>query len=308
MESVQSLEEKIRIDPESECRRIEKLIHGKMMEMEKKGVIVALSGGIDSAVIASLAARAVGSEKVLCVFMPEKHTSRDSHKHAKLLAEQLDVGLEIHNITSKLNKFRFYRFTPGRNLISLIRKMLRIFVKSKEGSPFESGLGKSDNKLVALANSLYRIKPRMRMLVLYDMAERQELLVVGGANKSEYSIGLYISQGCDDAADVMPIWHLYKTQVIQLAKYLNVPRVIVEKAPSPDFVPGMTDEAVLGITYRNLDLILWGLELGYSGAQIVEEVGCTSHDVDYVIRLKKRSQYRRDIPYVISQDFLTNRR
>jgi NAD+ synthase len=299
MESDKSLKEKIRINPELECRRIEKLIHEKMLDMGKKGVIIGLSGGIDSAVITSLVARAVGPEQVLCVFMPEKHTSRDSHKHAKLLAEQLGIGLEVHNITSKLNKFRFYRLTPGRGAIAIIRKILRTVVKSKEGTPFESGLGKSDNKFVALANSLYRIKPRMRMLVLYDLAERQDMLVVGGANKSEYAIGLYITQGCDDAADVMPIWHLYKTQVIQLAQYLDVPQAIVEKAPSPDFIPGMTDEGVIGITYKILDLILLGLELGYSTAQIVAEVGCVSEDVDYVIRLKKKSQHRRDIPYVI---------
>jgi NAD+ synthase len=262
-------------------------------------VIIGLSGGIDSAVVTSLAARAVGPEQVFCVFMPEKHSSRESHTHAKLLAGQLGVGLQIHDITSKLNKFRFYRLTPGRVTISLIRKILLTVLKSKGGSPFESGLGKSDNKFIAQANSLYRIKPRMRMLVLYDLAERQDLLVVGGANKSEYAIGLYVTQGCDDAADVMPIWHLYKTQVIQLAHYLKIPQEIIEKQPSPDFIPGMTDEGVMGITYKVLDLILLGLELGYSMAQIVAEVGCESADVDYVIGLKKKSQYRRDIPYVI---------
>jgi NAD+ synthase len=89
-----------------------------MQEMRKKGVIIALSGGIDSAVVASLAARAVEPERVLYVFMPDKHSARESHSHAKLDVDQLGVELMVHNITPKLNKFGYYRLTPGRRTIS----------------------------------------------------------------------------------------------------------------------------------------------------------------------------------------------
>jgi NAD+ synthase len=288
----------MKIDAETECRRIGDFIKNKMQQMRLKGVVLGLSGGLDSVVAAFLAARAVGPENILCVFMPEKHTVRDSYTHAEMVAEKLGVQYKIHDITSKLNKFGFYRFVPGKVPLSIIRKVLLSVVGTPDDSGFESGLGESQSKFVSEANALYRIKPRMRMMVLYELAERRSLLVLGPTNKSEYDIGLYVSQGCDDAADVMPLRHLYKTQVRQLAKYLGVPRDIIEKPPSPDFIPGMTDEGVIGLSYKHLDLILLGLEAGHSSERIAQEIGSKISDIDYVIRLKQKSQYRRDIPYV----------
>lgn len=293
------LRNRIRINPESECLRIEGFIKEKMQELGRKGVLLGLSGGIDSAVVASLAARAVGPECVSCVFMPEKHTSRDSGKHAQLVASRLGVRYKINNITPKLKNFGFYRFVPGNFTISMVRKVLLSVVRSQDESSFESGLGKSNSKFIAQANAFYRIKPRMRMMVLYEQSEREDLLVVGTANRSEYDIGLYASHGCDDAVDIMPIRHLLKTQVIQLAEYLDVPKEIIEKPPSPDFIAGMTDEGIIGLSYEILDLILLGLELGYPSANIAAEIGCDSLDVDYVIGLKRKSQYRKDIPYTV---------
>ncbi|GAG70293.1 unnamed protein product, partial [marine sediment metagenome] len=274
------LREKIRTNPESECLRIERFIKDKIQKLGRKGVLLGLSGGIDSAVVAFLSVRAVGPEYVNCVFMPEKHTSRDSGKHARLVATQLGVKYKIHNITSKLNNFGFYRFVPGNITISLIRKALLSVVRSKDDSSFESGLGKSNNKFIAQANAFYRIKPRMRMMVLYEQSEREDLLVVGTANRSEYDIGLYASHGCDDAVDIMPVRHLLKTQIIQIAHFLDIPREIIEKPPSPDFIPGMTDEGIIGLSYEILDLILLGLESGYSATEISSEIGCTSSDID----------------------------
>jgi len=101
------------------------------------------------------------------------------------------------------------------------------------------------------------------MVLLYLNGELENRLVVGAANKTEYRIGFFVKHGCDDDADIMPILGLYKTQVRELARYLNVPADIREKPPSPDIIPGITDEEAIGIPYEELDLTLMAIEKGW---------------------------------------------
>jgi NAD+ synthase len=300
MKEEQLLHQDILIDPEPTSRAIEKFIGDKTNELRRTGVIIGLSGGIDSAVVAALAVRALGPEKVFCVFLPEKHSSNKSAKHAKKIADKLGVNLKVKDITRKLNKFSDYRIIPGKVPMSLLRKAILPFVKKSERTFFEASLDEPKNKIVAKASAFYGIKHRMRMVTLYYMAEQMNYLVAGAANKTEFSIGYYVKYGCDDASDIMPIIHLYKTQVKLLAEFLDIPGEIIEKPPSPDMIPGMTDENVIGLPYETLDLILLGMESGLSAEQIAEEVPCETKDVDYVLSLTKKSQYSREIPYMCS--------
>jgi NAD+ synthase len=123
-------------------------------------------------------------------------------------------------------------------------------------------------------------------------------MVTGAANKTEISIGFLVKYGCDDAADVMPLLGLYKTHVRQLAKYLDVPEEIIDSPPSPDLIPGITDEYAIGLSYEMLDLILHGLERGLPHEQIALQLECDPEVVDYVRGLKEKSKYKREIPYV----------
>ena len=133
------------------------------------------------------------------------------------------------------------------------------------------------------------------MVLLYLYAEVGNRLVVGAANKSEYQIGFFVKHGCDDAADIMPLLNLYKTQVRELARFLNVPSRIIEKPPSPDIIPGIIDEEATGIPYEKLDLILLALERGWENPTIAETLKVEEEKVRYVNSLVGKSEHMRKI-------------
>jgi len=121
-------------------------------------------------------------------------------------------------------------------------------------------------------------------------------LVVGAANKSEYKIGYFVKHGCDGATDIMPLLNLYKTQVRELARYLDIPSRIIKKPPSPDVMPGLTnDEEVISISYEKLDLILLALEKGWKLADIVKALKIQEDEVIYIKNLMQKSEHMRKI-------------
>ena len=134
------------------------------------------------------------------------------------------------------------------------------------------------------------------MILLYLYAELENRLVVGAGNKSEYKIGYFVKHGCDDATDIMPLLNLYKTQVRELACYLNIPARIIEKPPSPDVMPGLADdEEVLRISYEKMDLILLALEKGWKLADIVKTLGIEEDEAIYLKNMMQKSEHMRKI-------------
>ena len=133
------------------------------------------------------------------------------------------------------------------------------------------------------------------MVLLYLHGELEDRLIVGAANKSEYQIGYFVKHGCDDATDIMPLLNLYKTQVRELARYLNIPSRIIEKPPSPDIIPGIIDEEAIGIPYEKLDLILLALEKGWEIPEIAKALGMEEKRVVYVKNLIQKSEHMRKI-------------
>ncbi len=287
----------LQIEPETVCGEIQKFIRDKVDELHRRGVILGLSGGIDSSVVACLASRALGPKNVLCLILPEKHSSPESQKDARLVVDMLGTEFHVEDLTPKLNTFGVYRLVPSKVSGSLVRKAFKYYTRKSGQPPFSDGSSPSKNKFIAKANAFYRIKHRMRMLTLYYHAELRNLLVAGAANKTEFSIGFFVKHGCDDAADIMPIRDLYKTQVRQLAEYLDIPREIIDKPPSPDLIPGITDEYAIGLPYETLDLVLYGLECGVSREQMADQLDCEQETIKYVNELVKRSRYKRETPY-----------
>ena len=191
-----------------------------------RGIVVGLSGGIDSAVVAALACKAVGKE-VLGVLMP-CHSSPDAAEHALLLAEKLGIRTVTVDLTTTYDA-----------LMSAL--------------PPAEGL--------APAN----VRPRLRMTTVYYLAAMNNYIVAGTGNRTEYMVGYFTKWG-DGGVDIMPIAGLYKHQIRALARELGVPDVIIEKPPSADLWPGQTDEAEMGISYDVLDRMLDAMELGDLGA------------------------------------------
>jgi NAD+ synthase len=303
---LKELEFQLKIDPKQLTTSLEDFIRRHVNKLERDGVILGLSGGIDSAVVAALCQKAVGSEKILGLIMPDKDSKQEHMKDALNYAKELNIPTKYIDLSPHLKKLGVYQlfvlnkipFTRKRR--GILTKWAYGFYQKKTGeTPFSASiLGFKDKEFGSLlkkSNAYYRIKHRMRMVLLYLHAEIENKLVVGAANKTEAQIGFFVKHGCDDAADIMPILDLYKTQVKQLAKYLNVPSKIIEKAPSPDIIPGMVDEEAIGIPYERLDLILLALEKGWDNHEISEALGIEEKDIIYVNNLIQKSEHMRKI-------------
>ena len=221
-------------------------------------VVVGLSGGIDSALSCALAVEALGADNVLAVRMPYKASSADSLAHAELLIEQLEIPSKTIEITDMVEPL--FALDPT-------------ITKLRKGN----------------------IMARERMIVLYDQSEVFKGLVIGTSNKTEILLG-YSTQWGDSASAINPIGDLYKAQVRQLSRALNIPTPIVDKAPSADLWDGQTDEGELGFTYEQADQVLYLLvDQRYSPQECVE-AGFDKKFVNLIINRVRRNQFKRMQP------------
>ena len=252
-----------------DCALVAKILEGFLRdEITKFGFtrgVVGMSGGIDSTVSAFVAARALGPENVLGIMMPYATSSPDSAGHALLAAEQLGVRTEMVEITPQIDAY-FARFPDASRL-------------------------RRANKMA-----------RERMTILYDHSVADSALVIGTSNKTEALLG-YTTLWGDMASAVNPLGDLYKTQVRQVAAYLGVPQVIIDKAPSADLWDGQTDEGELGFTYAEVDRLLYHLvDLRWSAAELVA-AGFEAAFVERVREIVRKSQYKRRLPLIAKVSF-----
>jgi NAD+ synthase len=306
---LKSLQAKMEIKPEEVAVSLETFIRQYVEELEREGVVLGLSGGVDSAVVAALCKGAVGPEKTLALIMPEKDSNKEQAEDALVLAQELGIKARLIDITPYLKKLGVYKLFPlNKPLLPkklkeiMVRRAYKYYQRKTGETPFAASLGglkdKGFSAYLKMSNAYYRAKHRLRMLLLYMEGEKENRLVVGAANKSEWLIGFFVKYGCDAAADIMPLLNIYKTQVRELARYLNVPGRIISKAPSPDIIPGLTDEKALAISYEKLDLILAALEEGWEVPEIVEALdaaGITSEQIIEVRKLMHKSAHMRKL-------------
>jgi len=240
-------------------RRICRFIKDYVERSKAKGVVLGLSGGIDSCTIAALSARALGGHNVLGLMLFEKETRRtEDVRHAKLVAEKFGFKTTTIDITPTLKSF--YRSAP-------------IFDHADK-----------------LSNG--NVKARTRMIYVYYYANRHHLIVCGSSDKSETMMGYFTKWG-DVAADISPIMDLYKTQVRKLAQYIGVPEEIIEKPSSPALWPGQLAENELGIKYEQLDLVLFGLERFMRPEEIAAQLHMEKHLIDEVKRRWLSAEHKR---------------
>jgi NAD+ synthase len=291
------------IDPERISHKLGDFIKTSVNDFNREGVIIGLSGGLDSSVVLALSVAALGGSKVLGLIMPERDSSQDSESDARLLAELLGVRVEKIELTPILTEMGIYKHIPKalfahkRIAGVAVKGGYELYTRLSGERPFLSGLKGTNFGLLKRANAYYRMKHRLRMVILYSYAEHENLLVVGTANKTESLTGFFVQYG-DSAADIMPLLPLYKTQVRQLTEFLHIPERIIYKAPSPDLIPGITDEFSIGVSYEKLDLILLGLGMNMVVTEIAAKIGLKYKTVEYVKELVKRSEHMRILPPV----------
>jgi len=295
--------EQLWIDSERVSQELKSFIKTSVGNFNRAGAIVGLSGGLDSGVVLALSVAVLGSSKVLGLIMPERDSSQDSESDARLLAEILGVRVDKVDLTPILGEMGIYSHIPRalfarKKIAGAANKgIYKLYTRLTGERPFLSGLEGTSFGPLKRANAYYRMKHRLRMVLLYSYAERENLLVTGTVNRTEFLIGFFVKYG-DSAADITPLLPLYKTQVRQLAEFLHIPERILNKAPSPDLVPGITDEFAIGIPYQKLDLILLGLDTNMTMKDIAAKTGVNQKTIEYVRELVKRSEHMRILPLV----------
>ena len=248
-------------------------IHSEISRVGYARAVIALSGGIDSALSCYLAVQALGPENVLAVRMPYRSSSPDSLVHAQMVIDRLGIPSLTIPITEMVEP---------------------LFEKFPEMSQMRRG----------------NIMARARMIVIYDQSEAFQGLVVGTSNKTELLLGYSTVYG-DSACAINPLGDLYKTQIRQLALALDLPVEIVDKPPSADLWLGQTDEQELGFTYKQVDQLLYLLvDQRYSPQECIE-AGFTYDLVHKVVERIRRSHFKRILPPIaklsnrtIGYDFL----
>ncbi len=225
------------------------------------GLVLGLSGGIDSAVTAIICKQTLGKNNVKCVFLPDKTTPQLDIKHQKEIVKKYDLLCETKDISQLVENIRN----------SCIEKPSRM----------------------AIAN----IKARARMILLFEYANTNNCLVCGTSNKSEILLGYFTKYG-DGGVDIMPIGDLYKTQVYELALHLGIKKAIIKKPPTAGLLKGQTDEKELKLTYDKIDKILLGLEKKMSYSDISNFADVSLSDVKRIRKMRAQSQHKRDVAII----------
>ena len=246
------------IDTDVARRVIAEFIRAQLRQAGFEKLVLGLSGGIDSAVVAYLVAEAIGAERLRCVLMPYRTSSPASREDAELVVADLGASSELVDISPMVDAF---------------------FADDAEASPLRRG------------NAM----ARQRMIVLYDRSVTWGGLVVGTGNKTESLIGYTTIYG-DNACAFNPIGDLYKSQVRQVAAAIGVPERIIRKAPSADLWPGQTDETEAGFSYPVLDrLLYWRIDRRRSVEEL-EELGFERALVERVDRMVAGAEFKRQVP------------
>ena len=242
-------------------RRVIRFIKEYVENSGTEGVVIGLSGGVDSSTIAALASRAIGGDKVLGLMLPEEETRcQEDIDDAFKVANQFGLKTQLCDVTPVLRS---------------LYKAIPVFDQSDR-------LCKGN------------LKARIRMVYLYYYANKLNRIVCGSSDKSETMIGYFTKWG-DGAADIYPIIDLYKTQVRRVAAYLGLPKELTEKPATPSLWPKQLAETELGVRYEILDLVLYGLEMFMDTEEIARQLSIQKEVVDRIKARWLSSEHKRGV-------------
>jgi len=253
-------------ESEKICNQVREIV---FKQFRKHGVVVALSGGIDSSVVGALCVQALGKDRVFGLLMPEKDSSPETLHLSCLIAEYLGIRVEQRDITSILEAVGCYHFRDEA-IKSVVDEETRARLTSK-----------TYRQIVAATN----FKQRVRKMLEYYHADRLNYAVAGSPNRLEYDQGFFVKLG-DGAADFKPIAHLYKTQVYQMAEFLTIPEKIRNRGPTTDTysMPQSQEEFYFSVPYDKMDICLYGKNHNVPPAQVAQATGLTTEQVQRVYR------------------------
>ena len=284
------------VDAAAYVERLCEFISSKLNQFHRDGILVPFSGGLDSSTVLLLCIRAVGTEKVIAVLMPEKQGNPEAMQYSRLLTNQLKVRTITRDISSVLSHLGTYNFILSRIPFRALQDWLtRRYIKSAEENPFLQIVQGKANPLQRKGFAKINTKHRVRAVMIYQLAEEMNYMVVGCAHKSEDMLGLYVKFGVDDSADLMPLKNLYRSQILQLATFLGVPDVIVNRTPNPDIIPGVSDKYmdILGLSYEVLDLMVYGIEHGFENDDIASQLNQPVEKVGQIRKLVEETEHMR---------------
>jgi NAD+ synthase len=313
------------IDPAEEANRIIKLLENTVhKKMHRYGAVVGISGGIDSSVVLALCVRTFGPDHILAIMMPEKESSPESSEIAYMLAEQFGVASILEDITPVLTAFGCYMhrdktiqglfpeydpevgykckiILPPNLLDNDILNFFTLTITDPDNREKSMRLPLQEFLNIVAATNL---KQRTRMAFLYYYAEKNNYAVAGTANKNEHDLGFFVKYG-DGGADIQPIAHLYKTQVYQLAEFLEISEIIRNRPPTTDtYSAGSTQqEFFYRLPFELLDTLWYAQENCMPIAEAAELTGLTEIQVqrawDDILRKKRTTDYLRMEPVSI---------
>lgn len=249
------------IDLNDKIEKIKRFISSRLDKSGLAGFVIGLSGGIDSALSATLAVEAIGKGKVLGIIMPYQTSSDNSEKDAMELIKKTGIEYRKVDISPMINAY---------------------YDKIDENNRLRAG-----NKMA-----------RERMSILFDITYETGRLVLGTGNRTEICLG-YTTWYGDSACSINPIGELYKTEVRQMSKTLGIPNQIINKAPSADLWAGQTDEVEIGVLYEQIDLILGSIiDDGIRSKSELNNLGYNENDIRQVITLLNKNGFKRSLPEI----------
>jgi len=283
---------------------VEKICEGiraNLRKLRKRGLVVAISGGIDSSVTSALCVKAIGKERVFGLLLPEKDSSSDSITLGETVARHLGIEYRIHDIAPALEAIGCYeaRDEAMRQVFPDYRKDWKSKIKiggGQEGIANHFSLvvqapgGDLQESKMALPQYLQVVaatnfKQRVRKMVEYFHADRLNYAVIGTPNRLEYDQGFFVKGG-DGTADIKPIAHLYKSQVYALARYLELPEVICNTIPTTDTysLEQGQDEFYFALGYREMDVALWLFNRQRPATELARELGISEQRAEFVYK------------------------
>jgi len=293
----------LQIDLEEAANSISQFIRESVLgTLKRRGAVVGMSGGIDSSVVSALCVRALGPERVLGLFMPERDSSGDSLRLGRMLAAHLGIRTQVEDIAPALEGLGCYErqleairmavpeYGPGWRCKLTIPSLLEgerlnitsLTVADPAGNQRTVRMPPAAYlQMVAATN----FKQRTRKMMEYYHADRLHYAVAGTPNLLEYDQGFFVKQG-DGAADFKPIAHLYKSQVYAMARHLGLPDEICSRAPTTDTfsLSQSQEEFYFALPYKEMDVCLWGYDHGRPAAEIAPQVKLTAEQVERVYR------------------------